>query len=527
MILGNVNARQTSEPYVVPAPVGGLNGRDPLASMPVTDAYLLDNAYPGTASVVSRKGCHKHNEDDVLGGAVQTLDVYAGADGDQMLAWAGDSIYDVSLAVPAVLETGMLSALAINAMFSNAADDSQHLISVTGFDTPKHYNGSAIADLTMTGITTPSDLNFVFAFKERLYFGAREKLGFYYLPVGQIQGALSYFDLAQVAGRGGYLQAIASYSEGGETPQDYIVFITSKGECIVYAGFNPASAGDWSLVGRYYAATPIGQRCAINYNAELVILTLQGALPFSLIRKTGSAASGGVSEAIAGALTSKLGRFLSDFNVNADVAGWQGIQYSKGGWLILNVPATSAISGDYYHYIMNTTTNAWCRFTNWNGLCFTVFNGDLYFGRYDGYVMRGDEGRLDDHTDNILWDIKQAYNYFADERGAGPLQKHFQWASLLVQCDGTPPLSGKYNVDFKEEQPQYVNTLAESAGAEWDIEDWDIAEWGTDGFTQRFIITLNKGGFVGALWLRASLDGLTLEWFATQYVLERTKGLLI
>jgi hypothetical protein len=526
MIVGRINTAQSSEPFVVPAPIGGLNGRDPLASMAPTDAYLLDNLFPNTASVDSRKGCEKHNADDVLDGPVQTLDVFAGADGDQMLAWAGDSIYDVSLTTPSVLETGMVSALAINTMFSNASDNSQHLISVTGYDTPKHYDGGTISDLTMTGITTPADLNYVFSFKERLYFSAREMLGFYYLPVGQIQGALSYFDLAQVANRGGYLLAIASFSEdGGDGPNDYIVFITSKGECVVYAGYDPSDANNWKLVGRFYAGTPIGQRCAINYNAELILLTLEGAIPFSLIRKAGKAGEG-VSQAISGAITSKLGKFLSVLNSNSNVPGWQGVQYSRAGWLLLNVPATSSINGAYYHYIMNTTTNAWCRFTNWNGLSFCIFNDRLYFGRYDGYIMLADEGRSDDGED-ILCDAKQAYNYFADERGVGPLQKHFQWATLIVKCDGTPPISGKFNVDFVEEQPQYLAILTETDGSEWDVDDWDLGTWGTDGVTQRVIITLNKGGFVGALWLRAPLNGLTLEWYATQYVLQRTKGLLI
>lgn len=525
MIYGKVNTRQSSQPFSIPAPVGGLNGRDPLASMPAIDAYLMDNAFPDTSKVTSRRGHEKFNPDHVLAGPVQTLDVYAGADGDQMLAWAGGKIYDASLSVPVELATGMVSSIAINAMFSNAADDAQHLISVTGFDTPKHYDGSAISNLVITGPTNPNELNYVFAFKERLYFGERDKLGFWFLPVGAIQGAASYFDLAQVSRNGGYLRAIATYSEGGETPQDYIVFITSKGECITYMGYDPSSAANWQLVGRYFAATPIGPRCTLNYNGELVILTLEGALTFSSIRKGGDS-SNGVNGSQYTAITSKLGRFLSDFNANADVHGWQGVQYPRSGMLILNVPASSSIAGAYYHYVMNTTTNAWCRFTGWDGICFTVFNSRLYFGTYEGFVMLGDEGR-DDNGESIRVDLKQSYNYFSDERSLGPLQKHFQWASLLVACDGQPPLSGKFNVDFNEEQPDFLNTLAETDGSEWDVTSWDVGTWGFDLETQKFIITLNKQGYAGSLWLRASMQGLTLDWFATQYVMQKTQGLLI
>lgn len=523
-----INTAQQSIPITTPAPIGGLNGRDPLAAMAATDAYLMDNFFPGTASVDSRKGCTVYT-DDPLDGPVQSLAIYAGATGDKMLAWAAGKIYNVSTPVPGLLYSGLISSLVVTTMFSNSADNSQHLIMCTGTDTPQRFDGTSVTNLVLTGMTgSASTLNFVFAFKSRLYWGQRDKLGFYYLPVGALQGALTYFDLAQVSMLGGTLVAIASFSlEGGDGPNDYIVFITSKGECIVYGGFDPSSASNWGLVGRYYTATPIGRKCTLNYGTELVILTLEGAIPFSEIRRAGDPAARTVSGSAYSALTSKLGSYLSAFNSNAAVPGWEGIQYSGGGgWLIINVPTTGAISGAYYHFIMNTTTNAWCRFTNWNGLTFCVYNDRLYFGRFDGNVMLADEGRLDDGQP-IRCDCKQAYNYFDDGSGMRFLQKHFQWAALWVSCDGEPPLSGKFNVDFTEQQPDYVSQLGPGTGAEWDIAEWDTASWGDDARTQRFIITLNKGGVAGALWLRASLDGLTLRWYATQYVMEKTKGLLI
>jgi len=524
-----VNTGQSSQPITVPAPIGGLNGRDPLASMDVKDAYLMDNMFPGTASVDSRKGCKKYTISS-LGAPVQSLEVFAGAAGDKMLAWAGGKIFDISTANPSQLATGLISNMVITTMFSNAADNAQHLIIVNGFDQPRRYSTDGLNTLTMTGMTgSQNTLNFVFSFKSRLYFGQRDKLGFYYLPVGQIQGALSYFDLAQVSRRGGYLVAIASFSESGNgsTPNDYIVFITNKGEMIVYAGYDPSNANTWSLVGRYYAAAPIGSKCTLNYGTELIVLTEEGALPFSEIRRAGDAQAAGVSGAGYSAITSKLGSYLSQYSMNSGVPGWSGTAYSGGGgWLLINVPATSAISGQYYHFVMNTTTNAWCRFTNWNGLCFVVYNKRLYFGRYDGYVILADEGRFDDGAP-VRCDVKQAYNYYDDGQGMGFLQKHFQWASLLVSCDGDPPLSGKFNVDYTEEQPDYVNQLAPSAGAEWDVAAWDTGMWGDDGRTQRFVITLNRGGVAGSLWLRASLQGLTFRWYATQYVMQKTRGLLI
>jgi hypothetical protein len=56
MLTGKIDTRKRSEPVNLPAPVGGLNGRDPKADMPATDAYEMYNMVPGTTSVKSRNG---------------------------------------------------------------------------------------------------------------------------------------------------------------------------------------------------------------------------------------------------------------------------------------------------------------------------------------------------------------------------------------------------------------------------------------------------------------------------------------
>lgn len=523
-VVGNINTRQTSIPFSVPAPVGGLNGRDPLADMDPRDAYLLDNLYPQANKIVARGGTEKHTG-AALEAAVETLETYTGASGEKMLAWAGTKCYDVSTPTSSELETGLTEPYVQTTMFSNASDNAQHLIVVNGADTPRHYDGSTMSTLSMTGITTPADLNNVFTFKGRLYFAAKDMLGFYYLPLGQIQGALTYFDLGQVSRRGGHLVAMASYSQGGDTPNDYIVFITSTGELIVYSGTDPSDAAAWSLVGRYYAASPIGKKCSFNFNGELIILTLDGAVPFSLVRKQGDAEGQGVLGAKFGAITTKLGRYLSDFNQNASVNGWQGIQYPKGGYLLVNVPATSSATGDYYHYVMNANTGSWARYTNWNGLTFTIFNDDLYFGRNDGHVMKADVGAMDD-GDPIEFNVKQAYSYFNQQNDIEATQKHFRWAELFVASNGTPPLNGSFSVDFQEREPSLTTGIAPPDGAEWDTATWDVAEWGATTNQRTAIITLNRGGSAGSLWLRASLNGISFEWFSTQYVIGKTMGLL-
>jgi hypothetical protein len=519
MLAGRVVTKQTARTLTVPAPVGGLNGRDGLAEMAATDAYLLDNWVPGTATVDSRAGNAAFATG--LGAAVESLEVYGGGAARKLLGFAGGNIFNVTGggAVGAALQAGRNSNKIISAMFSNAG--SQFLIGVSGLDVAFSYDGTTVTNLVMTGMTgSAANLSYVFAFKGRLYFAQKDQLGFYYLAVGAIQGALSYFDLAQVAKEGGYLAAIASFSaDSGNGPADYIVFITSMGEYIVYGGFDPTNAANWGLVGRYYAAPPIGRKCAFNYGSDLVILTTGGALPFSAIRR-----EGGIAED--DAITYKLGDRLQERNANTTVHGWQAALYSHKGLFLINVPLEASEAGAYIQFVQNTKTKAWTRFTNLNGICWTEFEGKLYFGKYDGRVMLYDGGSQLDDGGPIQLDCKQAYNYFDDGSGfIGPSNKHFHFAKLLMACDGTPPISAQLNVDYVEDQPQIV-AVPPSSGTLWDVSDWDTSSWGAEVNTQFFMFSMGKYGIAGSLWLRAQLQGLTLKWYATQYIYDKAAGLL-
>jgi hypothetical protein len=312
---------------------------------------------------------------------------------------------------------------------------------------------------------------------------------------------------------------MASFSaDAGNGPQDYAVFITSLGEYIVYEGYDPSNIATWNLVGRYYSAPPIGRQCAFNYGSELVILTLEGALPFSAIRR-----EGGVLDT--DALTYKLGRLLQDKNVYADTHGWQAALYPKKGLLFVNVPANVSVAGSYVQFVQNTITKRWCRFTNLNGICWALFEGELYFGKYDGRVMKYDVGALDE-GDPINLECQQAYNYFEDGSGSGSHNKHFHFAKLLLGCDGEPPLNAQFNVDYMSDQPEFVSSPADETGSEWDTTSWDVGGWGSDVTTRYFMLSMGKYGVAGSLWLRASLRGLTLKWYATQYIFSKAAGVL-
>jgi hypothetical protein len=100
-----------------------------------------------------------------------------------------------------------------------------------------------------------------------------------YLPTSSIAGAAQVFDL------GPLMTSAATWSRWapgrwtqGWGPDDFAVFITSRGQVIVYAGTDPASADTWVLKGVYNIGAPIGRRCFSKVGGDLAVITVDGVV---------------------------------------------------------------------------------------------------------------------------------------------------------------------------------------------------------------------------------------------------------
>lgn len=506
-----VNRAARNRPRVKPlpavAPVGGLNARDALANMPPQDAVVLDNWFPQTSHIETRKGYTTHQ--DALGGPVYTLVPYNGSTTSQLIAAANGEIYEATTVLtPVSLGSGFGSDKWRSTMFTNAADFWR--VFVNGVDTPQRYDGATLAATVITGVTGgATNLNNVFAFKGRLYFSAKDQAGFYYLAVGAIAGAASYFDLGQIASHGGVLKEICSITkDSGEGPDDFIIFIMSTGEYIVYAGYDPSSASSWELVGRFFIAPPIGFNPVLKFGGDTLVITELGLV--SLLRSF----DGQIFNPDQDTVTYKLGNALEPSMQFKATFGWQAVLYPAGNMLILNVPQTSAF-GTYYQYVMNTRTNAWCRFTGLNGLSWVEVNGDLYFGDYEGNIYQADNG-YDDNGEDIRSDARQAYSTFGVD-----YNKHFQTAKLIVAFASTaPPVTVDFGVDFLDQPPDYGSASSTDADSLWDTALWDVALWAAESGVQFYFADIGKLGTWGSLQVRALTNGDQMKWYATQYLAE-------
>ncbi|MCA3718859.1 MAG: hypothetical protein IM674_11465, partial [Brevundimonas sp.] len=107
----------------VPAPVGGLNYRDPISQMSPLDAVVLDNMIPRQFGTEIRKGYRLHVDD--VGGVVKSVFTYNAANqtNDKVFAARGGNIYDVTAdpATVAVSATGSTNDLWWTTQFATGA----------------------------------------------------------------------------------------------------------------------------------------------------------------------------------------------------------------------------------------------------------------------------------------------------------------------------------------------------------------------------------------------------------------------
>ncbi len=489
----------------LPAPVEGWDTREALADMPEKRAVILDNWFPSTDKVNIRPGYSSHVTG--IGASVETLMEYVPLTGtSKLFAAADDSIYDVTSAgaVGAAEVSSLSNARWQYVNFGTAGG--QFLLCVNGADDPLNYNGSAWA--TSPAITGPTAANLVWinAHQRRLWFGERDSLTAWYLPVNTLGGAAASFSLAGIATRGGYIMGMGTWSrDGGDGLDDVAAFVTSEGECIVYQGTDPASASTWSLVGRFDIGKPIGRRFSIKAGADLLLLTESGVVALADVLSLDRSQTERV------AITSQINRAFNEYvRSYGALFGWQPVIYPRRTMLLFNVP-TSSNAAD--QIVFNTITRAPCRFTGVPAVCWSLSGNDLYFGSSNGTVYKFDGGATSDAGTNINTDALQAFSYF----GAPGQSKAFKRARPIFEANTSPAIAVELNVDFRIVPPSSVpTTLSNNAGI-WDTALWDAGLWGGDADIYDGWLGVRGMGRAAALRMRTASTALTSGWIATDF----------
>lgn len=490
-------------------PINGWNARDSLANMKDGDAIELTNWFPRETTVKLRNGFASHATG--MSTTIESLMTWAGPSSSKLFAVAsGASIFDVTSAgaVGAAAVSGLTNSRFQHVMFTISSG--AYLYCVNGADAPRYFDGTSWTTPSLSGVgLTTTDLIHINVFKKRLFFVENNSMSVWYLDVESVAGTLTEFSLGSQASRGGYLVAMGTWTRAGAFGgfYEYAVFITSEGQAIVYQGTDPstADADAWSLVGTFNIGVPVGRRCFLKLGADLIVVTTAGfGMMSSLLAADEASTRALMSDRISGAVKDAMDLYKGNF-------GWQPVFYPGGKMILFNVPHGTTSE----QFVSNSTTGAWCRFTDMDAFCWEICEDQLYFGAAGGIVYQADTGTADDGAD-INTTARSAFSYFGDRTK----QKRFSMARPLLTVDGDITLATIVNVDFDNVFPTSTPSFTPFGGAAWDAATWDVDEWGDAGTISKDWIAVEGIGSCASIAIKTSSMNGNIEWAATEWKLE-------
>jgi len=373
-------------------------------------------------------------------------------------------------------------------------------------------NATVVGTYTIDYYITGKNSNtfaYVNLFKERLYFVEKNTLSFCYLPVDSINGAVTSFPLGGIFKRGGYLQAMGTWTiDAGYGVDDLAVFVTSNGEVAVYKGSDPSDPTDWALVGIWNIGQTFARKCVFKFGGDILLLTEDGLVPLSAgLQSTRLDPRVNITDKIFYAISQAADLYANNY-------GWQMSYFAKVNMLIVNVP----ITGGSEQYVMHNITKSWGRFTNLNANCWESSGDDMYFGA-TGFVGKFYDTYADAGT-NIKAFVQQAYSYF-DSRGQ---QKRFTLVRPILQTDnGLPTVLCGLSTDF--DTVELTNQISFNPAilqtGEWDNDTWDNANWGGGLTTTKIWQGVTGLGYAGSVSMNVASQNIEFHWASTDFVMEK------
>lgn len=491
----------TAQTVVIPAPIGGLNTRDPLDAMKPTDAISMVNWYVAPDGVRIRRG-HSTFRTGIGSGAVETLAEYRAGTTQKLIAAGGGSIYDATVQAPTSLGSGFTGNAWQTAMMEDSSAGAI-LGMVNGEDAAQYFTGSALNALTITGVTG-STLSGIFVFKNRSYFWSQSSQSFWYSAVNRMGDALTAFPLGRVSAIAGNLLAMSSISmDAGSGPDDFAVFIMTSGDVLVYQGSNPGDATDWALVGIFKTAAPVNIRSVKKWGGDAFILTRRGLVSVKKMMgadtEEDTTVSNRISPTLIGAVTASI-----------DLDGIEIQPFGTDDILVVNAPRSATT---FDQYVMSLSTGAWGG--PWQSMparCWGVYDSGLYFGGVNGTIWQ--YAGVNDNGSTITADAQTAFNVVG-KRGQ---IKYMSALRPVVTASGTVTAAIAAQFDY---QAASVGTAAsilasselwESISDDW--EDW-TTPWGdAEETTQGTWFLADGHGYAAGARFVAVADG-SLRWEST------------
>ena len=528
--------QKTQKVNSFPAPVGGINGRDPINAMPPTDAYGLVNWIPQQFGLSSRAGYAEWYPG--LGDAVKTIMHYFPSTAavpsninfqsaptsmpGTVLACTDDEICDITnsaaydagdsiFSLSGSDEAGRFSWVNFsnsggNFLLACSEADGYHVYDGTTFAKVSSGSGSGEVDGA-----NPGDFCHVSLWKRRAWFVIQNSSKVAYLGVDSLYGTASELDVGPFLRHGGSVAWTANWTiDAGEGIDDYLVIAGQNGDVIIYQGTDPSEASSFSLVGVWYVGElPTGRRGYAALGGDLLILSASGLFPVSFLTRGGSSelviAGGG------GEFVSKINQTLAkDISRSYNLYGWEMTVAPRESLLLITTPILP--NRQRFQYAMHLGQRQWTTFERMPILCAASISGWLLFGDVEGDVHIGfttfDDGRKLDGTPgaDIVGRVDPAFSYF-ESPGA---TKHFTMVRPTFLAEAEPGVGVRMNTDFFMGNPTLPSQPGSVAGSQWDSALWDDGRWagGAQQYARwRAVAGL---GYSGSLSLTTQVNSKTI-----------------
>lgn len=482
---------------VLPAPVGGIDGRYPLASNRLENCVYAYNLVPDEFGLRTRRG----HRDWVTGcettpGAglgVRTIVPYRAISGvdEKLFAVTNEGIWDVTTSTAAPTRIFAFTDT------SDAAGWGHYIhyttdAAVTRLFYADSSNGLLEYDPVLnnwnvpSGITGPTvgNIAFIVQHKQRLWMIERNSTDAWYLDVGAITGPATKFGFGSKMKHGGDLVGLYNWTlDSGDGVDDILVGVSRAGDVMPYQGEDPAFAVSWASIGTYYIGdVPVGRRIADEVGGDLHIISDLGLISMrDLLR-------GATSFGDRASLAAKISRFIrEDIRDLKQFRGWEISHFPNESLLIINTPLR--LGGRYIQYRLNTLVEGWGFWRDVPALTFDLWQGDLVLGTEDNRVMRmdttRDNGTLADPGGGDPVEFSVLHNFHNLNEPTlfkwGQLARP-DWVSLLP-----PTFAVQFLFDYKFGEINCPAPVSQTIAALWDSGIWDVDVWGSSqltGFSQ-------------------------------------------
>jgi hypothetical protein len=491
-----------SKVYVIAVAIGNIAQEGPYTGVGGQTTLTLSQTYPASANLLIHfDGGFQGPDQYSISGTTLTFTA-------AIPAGVG-KVYVIAMGTSLV--SGLTNSRWQYVNFSNAG--AEFLVMCNGIDPVLIYNGTAWQEVTqsstpiaITGVD-PTTFASVNVFAQRLWFAKLNTAQAWYLPVGQVGGAANVLDIGSELTLGGFLAGMATWNiddSAGLNP--YLVLISSVGEAVVYQGSDPSQANSFGISAHFRIGAPTGRRFYEKYGSDIVFIGADGLTPLSkALLSDRSERNETLTRKISPSVTADVAAYGSHF-------GWQVILYPDGNKLLVNVPTAEDTTS--YQYVMNTLTNAWCRFTGWNSTCFAYFNSGLFFGGPLG-VAQADVGN-DDGGNAIDADIKPAFNYFG-QRG---MQKYFKMVKPLFLANSPFVLQMDLSVDFNNTLPTSTPGFSQGFSTPWDTTPWDQVPWNGAQIIQSDWESIDGIGYAATYRMRTQTKGIAYSIESATFLFE-------